>query len=392
MRKPTLWITAACTVFVTTVLIIACKKSESRSTADKGIAGQVSAWLNSQKLSSNAIDNEKISTLINSLDMSGLRYEELNTNKKFVVIPLKKAFSTGHPQNDNGINILLLKMHKEGNIEKGYIVQYSPKASAGNNLLPQNCFYKMFRSEIPEADGHFLFLNLNQNKAFEYTYKNGDLVEYSRTKPQLKTTAVNSPPQDPIGPPSICTDWYWVTTTLYADGHTETSSVFAFTTCVSGSGGGGEGNQNECCEGDGDMTLSSDADPVKSGFDCAPEATDPVTGNPTKQCTMQWHCNTNRFLIYTWKYLSIENSNLEKISGIWLFKTTTHSSYSLDGQLPPCVTFSSSVTNTVIQINTPKTSSFVQLDINNSFDINCIPFYSATTNNVRVSINYGVDG
>lgn len=386
MRKIFLWLIAICAVATFPFLFHSCKKNDTRPFSP--VREQVLAWLHAPQSTGNPTDSAETDKLIRHLDFTRLRYEDLNGEKQFIVVPLKDGFQVSHFQNDKSINALVLKVLYSGTIDKGYIVQYIPSQDAGHATLPVNCLYNMYRSRSMDADGRFLFFNTDQTPAFSFTYKNGNLAAYSRIQSREKTGSVNKPPEDPIGPEPICTDWYWVTTTLYADGHTETTWEFAFTICESNGGGGNSPQDQQCCLPDGDMSVSSTFSPSDQNIICGIASTDPATGRLTKTCSVNWIFSKNRLLLWDWSYRSYESCKAELVGNAWKFVSGSinHTNVSQEGSIPPCVSFTCNVTASIGSTSTDLTQAAMDMSVTTTFNASsaCCPFCQPKAENFNV--------
>lgn len=249
MRKqtfllPGLLLLAAC--------FFGCKKESSQTinpllsqTIDK-----INTWLDAQTSATDENKNDRLQALRDKLEFTGLRFEELNRGEKLIVVPVKAGLETLYNKGKHPATVLLLVQNAAGIIQKGEIIQYLSENGREGVDIPANTFYKFYHSEKLPIDGRFSFLNLTGRLLYEIGFKNGRVKSFGVVRSGTSTTAVNGPPQDPIGPAPVCIDWYLVTTYYYADGTTEQTEDYLYTTCENSSGGGG-GNGNE----DEDLSL-----------------------------------------------------------------------------------------------------------------------------------------
>lgn len=361
---------------VSIALVYSCKKNENLKAQPQGVTEKADAWLNKQKRLSDAADSGKIAMLINALDYAQLTQENSNKDKQFIRIPLKPTFKIDNGLNDKSTAMLLLKADEGGHITKGYIVQYIPKGN-GDPIVPAGWFTNIYNSQETGADGRLLFRQLNQKPSFELDYEKGKMVAYSKAEARPRATATTKLPRDPIGPAPVCTDWYWVTTTLFADGHTETSSVFAFTTCVSGYNGSTGQQLPDCCLPDGDMNpgVTMGADDQRQN--CGMASTDPVTGRLTKTCIVDWRFGKNHLLLWNWNYRSYETSKVEMVAGKWKFVpgSIAHVNVAMEGSMAPCISFSCAVTSAIGSVNGDRTQAAMDMTIHTTFNVSgyCCP-------------------
>lgn len=239
----------ACSLLLSAaVLVTACNKQDAPTSTDSPLQqaiAKVNTWLDDQRTTGNEDKNLRIQQIKDKLDYTYLRFEELRDGEKFIIVPLKQGFQSRNNTTKNPLSALLLIENKSGGIRMGNIAQYislTPQAAA---VIPVNSFFNIFNAESPGVDAQFSFLTLSDRLVYQVTYKDGIIQSSGTPQPGL-TTAVNSPPQAPISPEPICTDWYLLTTYYYADGHTEQTQEYLYTTCEPNGGGGGEsGNEVE---------------------------------------------------------------------------------------------------------------------------------------------------
>jgi hypothetical protein len=359
--------------------IVACKKNETPNSP--GInKSHVLSWLNDQKIVAKS-DSDKIDSIIKLLDFSRARPESLGKEKSFLVIPFQKRTAANERNADTPISILLIKQKKTGEVDDGYIVQYTGNEKSG---LPVNCFSRIYNSNPGDIDGKFLFSSITQRPRFELRYKKGNMETYSIIRRKDSPGFASKLPQDPFSPaPANCVDWYWVTTTIYADGHTETTQRFAFTACEVSGGGGG--NESECCVPDNDIALSSVQTDEDQHTNCVETKPDIKTRNPVRICTTDWIFYKNTWLWYRWNYRSYETSVAEQINGVWRFRpgSISHSGISMEGQLPPCVSFTCTITSAVGSISANGQMAYMDLTANSIFNVPCIKISSGNGSSVR---------
>jgi hypothetical protein len=222
-------------LFVSTLFFTTCKKQDS-PLHDQPITAKVNAWLNGQKSGTDENRNTSIQKLADKLDYTHLRFEELREGERFIVVPIKEGLETINNAGRHPVSALLLIENKSGTIRRGNIVQYIPAKVQPDAGIPVNSFFKIFNAGLPDEDAQFCFLTITGRLLYQVNYKDGR--QYSTGVTQAGATIVNSPPQALISPAPVCTDWYLVTTYYYADGSTEQTEQYLYTTCEPGSGGG----------------------------------------------------------------------------------------------------------------------------------------------------------
>src|SRR6266498_93591 len=118
MRKHVLFLTVA--VFLSTVAFITCKKNDTKdqpeNNENKEIIAKVTSWIERQKSTTLPKNHTKLDSLMNNLNFSELRFEQLNQKEQFIVIPIKKEFVTINNKDKAPINTLLLVLNDSGNI------------------------------------------------------------------------------------------------------------------------------------------------------------------------------------------------------------------------------------------------------------------------------------
>lgn len=306
----------------------ACKKQSStdetqralvnnvqKTLAKKKIEDRAKSWLDSQKSNSNEEKSSKIELLKEKLDYSGFRFEELHDGKQFIVLPIKAGLPT--IKNKNLINVLLLIEDTLGNIKRGNIVQYiTVNKNDASGTIPVNLFYKLYNNKIEDNAG-FSFLSITGRPIRELEYKNGILHSYRVVQPKVKPTSNNRPEQDPITPAPVCVDWYWVTTYFFADGHTETTSTFAYQTCEPTSGGSAEDSQVISDELEGhSVSENLDVTTIKES-------------STTRTKSYSWTFHSQNWGM--WRFDSYEEGVHVKVNNQWRWKSLIHKSIAKSG-------------------------------------------------------------
>jgi hypothetical protein len=256
MRK--MMLASLVALIAATFFYVGCKRENSQEKVNdvskQKIIAKVDAWLEGQKNVLDQKGNERIKALTKNLDFTNLRTELISDEEQFIIIPIKDNFKPVNTRNIVVVNNLVLVITKEETFSKGNIVQYQPASEQHDiDVLSRNIF-NIYTGKKVLRSGEFAFFTVFGKPLYKLNYKNGTMNAHSVAEPKKATPAANGPDPDPISPAPICTDWYWVTTYFYEDGHTETTSTFAFTTCESTSGGGGS---VECCIPDQNIVLTS---------------------------------------------------------------------------------------------------------------------------------------
>jgi hypothetical protein len=361
-----------------------CKKSGDKNRVNNGTAEKVDAWLEKKKLET-PLKSQSIDLLKNNIDISEARYESLNEEKQFLIIPIKENYRAEKRIDRNAMMDLVLLLDKTGKVLKGTIVMFIPDGKSPGGRLPSNAIYKVYNSKKIDQDGEFRFFSVTGKRLYEIRYKSGQAYSYSRLK--------KGPPKAASNGGSIfgggsgeCIDWY-VVTSVYVDGVlVDQYEVYVGTTCggchdqnfaslcPDTGGGSSGGDELECCIPDPDMQPSSSVVTENQDMPCGPETLDPVTGNYIKDCTPQWTFNTNILLWYTWKVRSFESATLEKQGGVWKFRNLKHQGTAIDGHVPSCVSFNNSVNSSSSTILDDARQAETTLSFTNSFRVSCYPW------------------
>jgi hypothetical protein len=280
---------------------------------DVQAANLVRTWLTNQHSTTDPLKTEKIRLLEEKLDFAGMRVKRLNAEKQLLVVPIRPGLST--VPDDAGMNVLLLQQDESGNIRSGNVVQYTTQ-NPGNERRP-DAVLAMYDANAKSNSANYSFLTITGHAFRKISYQGGKIQSYSALQKNVPGAA-NKPTQDPISPDQICTDWYWVTTTYYADGHTETTSSFAYRTCETTSGGGPTpdcGAVNDELEGysiseDGSMTVLYQTAKTRTKLYC-------------------WTFYRQWFGM--WRFDSYEEGIHTFVNNEWVWKSLTHKSISRVG-------------------------------------------------------------
>lgn len=331
MRKP---VTLGWAVFCTFTLLFfnACKKESStdevqanidkkpqKTLGKKKVEDKIKLWLDNQKSVGNEDRNEKIEILKEGLEYSNFHFEELNDAKQFIIVPIKKGLPT--IKNIDAPAVLLLTEDMSGDITKGNLVQLIYPNKNGASVSPStNLFYKLYHNKI-EDESRISFFSITGHPIRELEFKKGALSSYKVAQPKTKSLNINRPEPAPISPTPMCIDWYWVSTYLFPDGHTETTETFAFQTCEPTSGGGGEGTEENC-----DAKLDElEGMPVSHSLSITPGFASPTARTKSYSWTFyeqDWGM---------WRYDSYEEGSQIKVNNEWIWKSLVHKSIAKSG-------------------------------------------------------------
>lgn len=193
-------------------------------------------WLETQKTGINTEKNNRINELQNSLNHVDLSITKLKGNSSFATIKINTS-NTKFISETNGSKFLVIKFDNITSVRWAMLVDFSNNSSIEPNA---NTFASFFEDEVVQ-DGKYKVSTLWGSFLYELGYLN---EKVSFRKALLKKENDDASPLD-----KDCTAWYWVTTTYYSDGSSDTTYDYIGTTCSgcapemidcpgSGSGGG----------------------------------------------------------------------------------------------------------------------------------------------------------
>ena len=208
-------------------------------------------------LSNNKDYTKKISALMASIDYTNIKYFDLKTTEKLLVVDLKAFNFT-----PNATNNKLILFVNDNKIARARLVNFESQDtfSQYDDLILS--ILNMDKTKL-NYTGRVNQFNVIQIKEFSNVFTDGKLIENGAAKNKVLNSTIAR---------SDCTDWYWVTT--YSNG--SQSEEYLYTTCGTcdffdrsacaggGSGGSGGGdiynpsfpdNPN-----DGDEKSETDAD------------------------------------------------------------------------------------------------------------------------------------
>lgn len=326
------------------LILASCQKDAEKKNNNDELVSKIYSWLDKQKSPNQPNKAANIDLLKENIDFSALRFEQFTKNEQFIVIPIKENYKIKKNIDKNTPSVLLLVQDKPGNIIRGHMVQYSPENNEPMNAIPDNTFYKMYAEKNLECNGLFRFLSPTGRWLFQRQYKNGKMKSFGFVKADNNSQA------------RITTDctYYFLNLYLWEDGvviakETIYLGVICETSCDDamneslcpddefGSSGGSSGSAQEtCCIPDPNAQFSHEKTNITRD-DCGLVGVDPITGNPTKSCIHSWTFDKGHLLWYNWDFTAFTHTDLEKVGGLWKFKTATFRSVARNGQLPPCV-------------------------------------------------------
>ena len=216
------------------MFLIACQKESASifkgpTPTEQVAVTKVNAWLEKQKSLSTVSGTKKIQALVNSLDLSKLRIEQLNEKERMFVVPLTRSGQSSIQTESNTLNYLLVFEDENQNIRKSFLVKYS--SENGVSSLPANTFHNIYNNKEKVIDGIFGYNNIYGTFQYDMGFKDGRLNRYKVYQKGNNGNGANN--EGGGNSTEACIDWYLVTTITYLDGQIEQYSEYQYTTCSS---------------------------------------------------------------------------------------------------------------------------------------------------------------
>jgi len=357
MRKSILLLTIPL-LLCSVTLFYACNKKDSYTTTrnyrdSNNIMQNVYSWLDKQKTESQVHSNANIDLLKVNLNFSKAFYEELQLNKRMLIVPINEELAIKKNIDKNRIFNLVAILDPSGNILNANVVIFKAKENILKSALPENTFSNIYKSEKIDINGQFKFLSVSGNFLYQLDFDKGRPHSWGRYK-----TRSNKPKSTTVSSEAIsqakgkCTNYYLVLT-YYVNGVVveETWTYIGQicegeicggdyeSICPPGESGGGSGEiGDECCIPDPNMVVSTESIAGDYTFVCGLESINPITQKPKKSCNIGWKFSINNLLWYNWGYISDELATFEKEDNIWKFTEFIHTGKRSDGAAPPCIT------------------------------------------------------
>jgi hypothetical protein len=220
MRK---LIISPCFLLVCLTIFYACRKENSQDSLNKEIVDKVNVWLDNQKSSIQSKKNSIIEILKNNLDFSGLSFEQLDEEKRFLIVPIKEDFKFTHRLDKSLINNLVLTLNKSGSVIKGNVVLYTPESKLATKKVSKNTFSNIFNYKTLDCNGQFRFSSITGSFLYQLKFKNGELNSVGKMR---QGSAPNASSRE-----MTCIDWYLITT-YYEDGVVvDETKEYLYTSC-----------------------------------------------------------------------------------------------------------------------------------------------------------------
>jgi hypothetical protein len=208
--------------------------------------GDIVKYLQAGSSASTPRKNAFIQKILQHLRFDKMYVEALHEKENLIIVPLENVYFSQHVNEKNlhPFQYLLLVEDANGKIRRGDVVLFNA-ANASLTALPGNAFHDFFNKDTFPADGTFTVITLGDVKEFEMDFKAGKKAQF-----RVWHGKKNGTNKDGL----YCTYWYLVTTTYWADGHTEVNVEYLGPSCstcapnqlcdhLDGDGGGMPGEQ-----------------------------------------------------------------------------------------------------------------------------------------------------
>lgn len=322
------------------LVLFSCQKDVEKKNNNDQLISKVNNWLDKQKSVNQPNRAANVDILKENIDFSGLRYEDLNVNERFIVMPIKDDYRIKKNIDNSTVPVLLLVMNTMGDIIRGNIVLFFPEDKKQIDKIPDNTFSKMYKEETINCNGLFRFLSPTGRWMYQREYKNGKLHSFGVVKPGEKAEARTE---------TECT-YYFLILTYWEDGViVNQESIYLGSICQSGcddpniqslcpdgggGSGGGEASVDESC-------INAAVEEFQQEVDGAQVAsqTESITISPidpfTKNKNPKWKILTGAG---GWKLISQETGVIKLIDvaeNKWAWKSLVHGTISMEGSPLP---------------------------------------------------------
>src|SRR5688572_5548206 len=152
-------------VWSTVLLFYACEKKDLREigaqlSEAKKTSGRVITWLDEQKLITSKNSATNIDLLKQNLDFENLRFEELNENKKLLIIPIREGLAIQKNIDRTRAYNFVAIVDADNKIVSANVIIYKPDEPSQRSTLPANTFSRLFNSKPLTVDGQFRMLHI----------------------------------------------------------------------------------------------------------------------------------------------------------------------------------------------------------------------------------------
>ena len=349
MRKtfplhPVLWAMMA--------VLVSCQKETEKTNSNDQLTKKVNSWLDNQKSPSQPNKAANIDLLKDNLNFSEQRFEELNQNERFLVIPVNEDYEIKKNIDKKTVLVLLLVMDKSTNIIRGNLVLYSPEDNQRLNNIPNYTFFKMYNKTTLDCNGLFNFLSVTGRRMYQREYKDGKLRSFGYVKASNKPDEASN--QAAARTEADCTYYFYILT-WWIDGiPVYQEAIYLGSICAGacddplnqtlcpddggggGGGGGGDGVEYDACISAAVSGFQSEANGAQAvsetiGFNIS------IINEVTKNKNPKWR------ILKGWSGWDLESQELGVIKLIddqanqWAWKSLTHGAISMVGSPPPGV-------------------------------------------------------
>ncbi len=291
---------------------------------------QVTSWLDQQgQMFSSDSSRHEINRVKESLISSRLRIEKVGTQENWVEIPLAETFHTQFQGARPAMKMLVVRQ-VNGQFTVGQLVELIPQGQQYEQV-PEGLLEKLDRNGPHEFNGSIRTFTIANRHVLEKSFKDGKLSFIKRLSRKKDASAgTNVVNRNPPAIGEDCIDWYWITTTFYADGTMEEVEQFLYTTCP-GEGGGGNNEDGECFD---DCMAQFDA--LEVGVQVVAEdgsATIIDINGIKKYKKPNWKALKNPA---GWSVWSKESGVVERVDDDhWVWLSLAHESANFQGTMPP---------------------------------------------------------
>ncbi|MFW0714395.1 hypothetical protein [Pedobacter sp. N23S346] len=250
-------------------------KSLSQKMVTSGADKQVPIeWLRLHDRYLKGINKQNFEEIIRNLDYSLLYNENRKNGENLIIIPINNLVIKQLNINKDYLKLdertilnLMIVQGRNGKLRWSSIIAYLPADGVKRTQLSRKTIQNIINGEKVSDDGMFKFIDLKGNLKYQMSYKSGKLHSVGIPKTNLKNISYN---QGNSSARSHCLNWFLDTIYYYADGSTEQTSEYLFTTCddqnlPGGGGGGGSGENPEPEEPEDETEEPNDQDIIVSG-------------------------------------------------------------------------------------------------------------------------------
>lgn len=277
---------------------ISCKKNDMPSNGYSNVKKQSDIQVKKKDLiewigrheagaDSNIVNHIKI--LRENLDYANLRVEKRKNGDDIIIIPITGDINSKLNIHKNYLVDLIVVKNAAGKFRWSTVVCFLAENEKAQTLK-DNTIKNIFNNIPPEDNGTFKFFSIQGSLLFQVQYKDGKLYSYAHPTTAKALNSAKKTQTSQITSSSNCTEWFLITIYYYANGSTEITADYLYTTCsnqdTQGDGGGGGGDTGDSPgepqpEEPNDMELSTTS--VFNTYDTQmgnDDLVSPPVGNP----------------------------------------------------------------------------------------------------------------